>query len=95
MAFNNSLNGIENEYDFVKNINNKHLKNINFLIQLFLYELYDNKIVSNDVVYSWKNPNLQKTDIFIMTNRIIKRISIKKGAKNSVHIERITDFIHF
>ena len=37
----------------------------------------------------------QKTDIFIRINGVMKGISIKKGMKNSVHVERITDFIHF
>ena len=37
---------------------------------------------------------LKKSDIFIKINSKIKGISIKKGMKNSVHVERISDFIH-
>lgn len=36
-----------------------------------------------------------ETDIFIKINGIIKAISIKRGSRNSVHVERISDFIHF
>ena len=41
------------------------------------------------------NPFSQKTDIFIKINNIKKRISIKSGIKNSVHVEPISEFIHF
>lgn len=49
----------------------------------------------NCEIKCYKNNELQKCDIFIKINNEIKRISIKKGVKNSVHIEPISEFIHF
>ncbi|MBQ9011918.1 MAG: hypothetical protein IJ093_04640, partial [Bacilli bacterium] len=42
-----------------------------------------------------KNKELQKYDIIIKIKNTTKRISIKKGIKNSVHTEPISEFIHF
>lgn len=47
------------------------------------------------IITCWKNTKPQKTDIFICINNTTKNISIKKGIKNSVHVERISDFVHF
>lgn len=37
----------------------------------------------------------KKYDLIININNIIKKISIKKGINNSVHVEGISSFIHF
>lgn len=93
--YNNSLkNGFQNETSFIKNLNNKILKDIDFSLQLFLEDLFPN-IKSNDLIKCYKNDELQKYDIFIKINTMIRRISIKKGVKNSVHSEPITEMIHF
>lgn len=47
------------------------------------------------VINAWKNHLPQKADIFIKINDVKKGISIKKGIKNSVHVEGISEFIHF
>jgi len=52
-------------------------------------------INTNSLIKSWRNPYPQKSDIFIKINGKMKEISIKKGIKNSIHVERISDFIHF
>lgn len=94
MPFNNENNGFQNEVDFIKYLNNKKVKDLNIMFQCFIKDLYG-QIDYNSYIYCRKNNGQQKADIIIKINSIEKYISIKKGVKNSVHVERITDFIHF
>lgn len=89
--------GINNEYDFIKVINKLKFKNMDFNIQEFLLDIYDNKIYQNDLFYSWKNLSNQKTDIYIRKNsdKDYKCISIKMGSNNSIHTEKLDTFIKF
>ena len=97
MPFNSELNGKQNEYDFVKNINGKRIRDLSPMIQMFLYDYYGKITNYNEYVYAWMNSKKQKTDFFIRlsSNDNPIRISLKKGVKNSVHVEPITEFIHF
>lgn len=88
-----SISGEDNEFSFVKYLNGKKVKELNPLFRDLIDSLFYCK--EEDVIKCWRNHLLQKTDIFIKINNRMKGISIKKGAKNSVHVERITDFIHF
>lgn len=94
MPFNNEKHGIINEIDFINTINKKRIKDLPINYQILLLDLFK-KINYHHTVYAYKNNEKQKTDIYIRLNDDIKRISIKKGVKNSVHAENITDFIHF
>ena len=49
----------------------------------------------DDIIKCWRNHLPQKSDIIIKIRNIIKGVSIKKGMKNSVHVDSITEFIHF
>ncbi len=88
------INGKQNEIDFVKYINNKKVGELNLLVVDMIEELF-NDVNSNDIAYSWLNEKPQKTDFFIKINNVIKRISLKFGDKNSVHVEPISEFINF
>lgn len=88
------INGIENEIQFINYFNKKRIKELSPMHYSFLKDLFQD-IEDNDIIKCRKNNKLQKCDIFICINDKIKRISIKKGIKNSVHVERISDFIHF
>lgn len=94
MPFNKNINGLKNEYEFIKELNKKKVKQLNPLFQDFIFDIFKN-VDYKDIIYCKKNLSPDKTDIFITINNITKNISIKKGVKNSVHVERITDFIHF
>ena len=94
IPFNSKKNGFQNEQAFVNMMNNKLFKNIDFNLQLFLEDLYPN-INKDDFVKCTLNDKLQKYDIWIEISGVIKRVSIKKGVKNSVHAEPISEFIHF
>lgn len=88
------INGFDNEYKFVNRLNGKRIRELNPLFRGLIYDLYgylDDKFI----VYAWRNHLPQKSDIFIKINDIKKGISIKKGIKNSVHVEGISEFIHF
>lgn len=88
------INGIENEIQFINYFNKKKVNELSPMHYSFLKDLFQD-IKDNDIIKCWKNSKLQKYDIFICINDKTKRISIKKGIKNSVHVERISDFIHF
>ncbi|MBQ4583308.1 MAG: hypothetical protein IJA94_00175 [Bacilli bacterium] len=52
--------------------------------------------VSDDsYIKCWKNHYKQKSDIFIRINGVMRGISIKKGSRNSVHVESVYSFINF
>lgn len=87
-------NGINNEYEFVRYLNNKKIDKLNPIFRELITKLFSN-VQDNMSIKCWKNYYKQKTDIYIRINNITKRISIKKGIKNSIHTERISDFIHF
>ena len=84
--------GYENEYDFIELFNNKYLEELDKNSQLFLKDIFDNKIESDEAIISWKNKTNQKADIFIKYKNYIKSISLKCGNNNSVHCESIQDF---
>ena len=88
------ITGKNNEYEFVKYLNGKRISELNPMFRDLIDELFPNQ-QPNSIIKSWKNHYKEKSDIFIKINGKMKGISIKKGYKNSVHVERISDFIHF
>ena len=88
------ITGKNNEFEFVKYLNGKRISELNPMFRDLIDELFPNQ-QPNSIIKSWKNHYKEKSDIFIKINGKMKGISIKKGYKNSVHVERISDFIHF
>lgn len=89
-----SINGYANEYEFVKYLNNKKVCELNPMFRELIDTLFYN-IDENSIIKCWRNHYQQKSDILIRINNVIKGISIKKGIKNSIHVERVSDFISF
>lgn len=88
-------NGYQNEFLFVLEFNNKKIKNLNPLLREIIDDLFPN---SNEesVIKSWTNHyKRQKADILIKIDNQTKYISIKKGSRNSIHVEYITHFLSF
>ena len=84
--------GYQNEFLFVLEFNNKKVKELNPLLREVIDDLF---IGVNDeyIIKSWRNHiNNQKGDILIKIDGKIKSISIKKGIRNSVHLENIEAF---
>ena len=94
MPFNSAHNGYQNEKDFIKKLNDKKIQEVNYNLQLFIKDIFTDA-KDKDKINCYQNYEKQKYDIFIKINNNIKRISIKKGVKNSVHAEPISEFIHF
>ena len=88
------MNGYFIEQCIVNYLNGRKIKDLNILYLEMIESLFTN-IASDDIIISWKNPFKQKTDLFIKINGETKRISVKSGVKNSVHVEPISEFIHF
>lgn len=87
--------GVQIEKEFVNHLNNKTYGEINYLLRLFIDDLYKKKFDNSEKIKCIKIPGLYKTDITIEIQNIIKYISIKSGSRNSVHTIRISEFIHF
>lgn len=88
------LNGFENEYEFVKNLNGKNIQELNPLLRELIYYLFYD-IKEDDIIKCWRNHFPQKSDILIKVKNRLRGVSIKKGIKNSVHVDCISEFIHF
>lgn len=89
-----NISGSDNEFEFVKYLNGKKISELNPMFGELIYQLFPLE-KPNSIIKSWRNHHNQKSDIFIKINDKMKGISIKKGIKNSIHVERISDFIHF
>ena len=94
MVFNNNGNGFENELDIRNELNNRKVKELNIMYREFIDDLFIN-IKDEDVITCYCDYRKKKYDIVIKINNEVKRISIKKGVKNSVHVEGISNFIDF
>ena len=94
MPFNKSITGYKNEYEFVDYFDGKRINELD-PISLELFEKLYGKIPGNAFVKCYINLNKQKSDIIVSINGIKRYISIKKGVKNSVHVEPISTFINF
>ena len=88
------INGYSNEYRFVKYLNGKRIGQLNPMFRFLIIKLFPN-YNEKMIIKCWKNKELQKSDIFVEVNGIVKGISIKMGMKNSIHLEPISEFIHF
>lgn len=92
--FNKDIDGFKNEDEFVMYLNGRKVCNLNPLFDdLFVYLF--GKVNPDSIIYCEKNFNKQKADILVKVDGIVKGISIKKGVKNSVHIEKLENFISF
>ena len=88
------INGFDNEFEFVKYLNGKMVGELDIVFMEIINTLFYD--INNDsVIKCWRNYFPQKSDIFIKIGKAIRGISIKKGSKNSVHVERISDFVIF
>lgn len=88
----NSGKKLENE--FVLSINNKYFNELNLNLQKFILFVFKDFNHSNKIKCQ-KLSNWQKADIAIQIGKEIKYISIKTGSQNSVHVEKLNDFITF
>lgn len=86
--------GYQNEINFINEINNKRVKELNPLLYDLIKTLYPT-IKDNEVINAKKYGRYAKTDIVITIRNKNKGLSIKCGYKNSVHIEHLNMFKKF
>lgn len=89
-----TINGFQNEIIIAKYLNNKKVKEVNPIFKDLITKLYRN-IDEESIIKSEIDCTKKKYDLIIKIDDVIKRISIKKGINNSVHVEGISSFIHF
>ena len=89
-----SINGYNNEFNFVLELNNKSIKELSPLFRDLIDSVFPNEN-EDSIIKCWRNHLPQKSDILVKINKKIRGISIKKGIKNSVHVEPISEFISF
>lgn len=87
-------NGKKLELNFVINLNNHYIHELNLNLQKFIKFIFKDFDYSQKI-YCKKLDNHQKADIYIKHNNKIKYISLKSGNQNSVHVEKIIDFTNF
>lgn len=90
-----TVDGFYNEKDFINSLNNKRVGQLNDLFVNMLEKVYVKKIDSNTYVTCQKSFKTDKADIIIDIDGIKKYISIKSGKNNSMHLEKISEFINF
>ena len=88
------MNGFDNEFAFVLALNNKTIKELTPICRDLIETIFPDEN-ENSIIKCWLNHFKQKSDIFVKINNKMKGISIKKGMKNSVHVEPISEFISF
>ncbi|CDE09218.1 putative uncharacterized protein [Bacillus sp. CAG:988] len=91
---NQDITSFQNEANIAAALHHKKMKELNPLYQTFIADLFQN-ITQEDLIECQQDDNQKKYDIVITVNGTKKYVSIKKGAKNSVHKEGISSFIHF
>lgn len=87
-------NGKKLELDFVNNLNNNYYKYLNLNLQRFIKFIFK-EFNENNKIYCKKLSERQKADIYIQIGNSTKYISLKSGSQNSVHTEKLSDFIEF
>ncbi len=92
MPFNKNISGYKNEEEFAEYLNEKKFGEVHPIFQDLLHNLYGG-IDFNDVITCWVNYSKRKADIYIKVNNYVRGISIKKGVKNSVHVEGVEKFV--
>ena len=86
--------GFENENLILFALNNKKFSELNENLKKMVIEL-DNNISQNTLIKSYKKAGINKTDLIIEVNGFDYNVSIKKGTGNSVHQEKVEEFIDF
>lgn len=94
MVFNKEINGYQNEIEIRNELNGKYVSELNLMYRNFIEDIF-NDIKDDNLIICWVDFTKKKYDIVISINNERRYISIKKGIKNSVHVEGISSFIHF
>lgn len=78
--------GKRNEYDFIYKLNNKKIKDVDYLLRDMIETMF-NDIDANDVIECYKLFEYEKHDICIKIKDQEKYISIKKDRRDLIQIK--------
>ncbi|KZX12883.1 hypothetical protein [Methanobrevibacter curvatus] len=87
--------GIKNEHKIISQLHNHKYEHINNNLQKFLQFIFSFKISPKERIFSKKLPGADKSDICIQINNEKHFISVKIGSGNSIHQEKLEEFISF
>ncbi len=94
IKFNKNVNGFQNELEITRELNGKLVNELNPMYRDFIEDLFQ-VVNENDLIKCVIDESNKKYDIIISIKEEKRYVSIKKGIKNSVHVEGISSFIHF
>lgn len=87
--------GFDNENLMLKSLNNKKFSEINNNLQQIIVEMTGSAVSQNTLINAHKKGGVNKTDLVVEIEGQKFNISIKKGTGNSVHQEKVEEFILF
>ena len=87
--------GFDNEILMLEALNNKKFSELNNNLQQMIIEMTENNVLPNSMIKSYKIGGMDKTDLVVEIDNHRYNISIKKGTGNSVHQEKVEEFIGF
>ena len=88
------VDGFQNERNFTQELDGKRVRQLKPLYYQMIVQLYG-KVCGLKKVHAWVDDRKKKYDMIIKIGKVEKKISIKKGINNSMHVEGISTFIHF
>ncbi|WP_409199313.1 hypothetical protein [Methanobrevibacter sp. DSM 116169] len=87
--------GNNNEKLLISNIHDKKFSSLNNNLQNFVENVFKYKPQDTTKIECFKKAGFNKSDLIIKINEQEYGISVKKGSGNSVHQEKVNDFITF
>ena len=80
------VDGFQNERNFAQELDGKRVRQLKPLYYHMIIQLYG-KVCGLKKVHAWVDDTKKKYDIVIKIGKVEKKISIKKGINNSMHVE--------
>lgn len=87
--------GFDNETLLMNALANKKYSELNDNLKKTVTYISEKPIDDNEIINAYKIGGVNKTDLVIEFNSTPYNLSIKKGTGNSVHQEKVEDFISF
>ncbi len=87
------MSGFDNEIKILNSLNNRYFNDLSDNFKKLILKL--NKETPLDMIICHKKGGIVKSDINIIIDNNTFKMSIKKGTGNSVHQEKVEDFINY
>lgn len=87
--------GFDNETLILEELDNKKFSQLNTNLQQMVVEMTENTVLPHTLIKAYKKGGINKTDLVVEIENQTFNVSIKKGTGNSVHQEKVEEFIDF